>query len=301
MLLSRFLLLRSAPSAARPICAIRISGVKMSANKAFSLLPPFAAAAILIALAVTTSMCTSGPDGPSDPGGWADLAVFKQMLTDYGVPITFLASTQAIDTADDPANALMVIVGVESEFDSEDFTAINAFASAGGTVLIADDGNLANRVSTAFGVEYDGAPVIVMKGYEYNVSFIYTNATIDGYEYIVLFNGPTGLIKSNNATVIARSPEQVSVCDRNHNYVLEVSEYTPWVPFAVQVTCGEGSILFFSNTGLFTDKMVEYNKYENKAFINKMISTFVPEGGHIYIDQSKQVSEFSGHIILPGT
>lgn len=300
MLLSRFLLLSSAPSAARPIRATKIPGVKMSTNKAFSSLPSFAAA-FLIAMAVTTSLCTEDPDDPSASGGWGDLKVFEQMLKDSGVPMSVLSSTQAIDSAGDPANSLMVLIGVESEFDSEDFTAINAFATTGGTVLIADDGNLTNRVSTAFGVEYDGAPVLVKKEYEYNVSFIYTNATIDGYEYIVLFNGPTGLIKSNNATVIARSPEQVSVCDRNHNYVMEVSEYTPWVPFAVQVTCGEGSMLFFSDTGLFTDKMVEYNKYENKAFINKMISTLVPEGGHIYYDQSKQVSEFSGHIILPGT
>ena len=273
----------------------------MSESNVRSLMPAMAAAALLIALAVTTSLCTDHSVDPVVPSGWADLTVFKQMLADSGAALSVLSSTQSVDSAEDPANSLMVLVGVESAFSSEDFTAINAFATAGGSVIIADDGNLANRISTAFGVEYDGAPVIVKTMYDFNISFIYTNATMDGYEYIVLFNGPTGLIKTGNASIIARSPEQVTVCDRNRNYVLEVSEYTPWVPFAVQVTCGEGRILFFSNTGLFTDKMIEYNKYENKAFINKMISTLVPEGGHIYYDQSKQVSEFSGHAILPGT
>jgi hypothetical protein len=82
------------------------------------------------------------------------------------------------------------------------------------------------------------------------------------------------------------------------------------IPQVVEYTdpTSGGKILFFANTGIFTDKQWEITSvdpkykgttYENSEFVTALIPYLLPgRSGTIIYDESKQTNDFSGHIYI---
>ncbi len=262
---------------------------------------------ILILAVVLISILTpeSPPDNPDNGDGytWQDMDAFQKYLGSSDYEYHNLAKTTDINskTSGRESSSLLFIIGVEEEFTGPEIVAINDFLEDGGTIVIAADGNLANKVSEKYGVTYDGARVIVDEpGFFYNLSFIPAVATVNEYTYNIMFNAPTGFTTTGEGEILSRAEEEVNiVLDRNGDFVLDLDEHAPRVPFIVKTPAGNGNIVFISDAGLFTDKLFTDEMFENMAFTTKLISSLIPEDGCIYYDHSKQASQTSGHMVLP--
>jgi hypothetical protein len=264
----------------------------------------------LVAMVILISVFggdSSGGDQPPPPGGWKDLTAFQIYLGNSVYDYNVISDTTKINSkaAGHRDKSLLIIIGVEEDFTGNEQVAVSDFVNAGGSVIIADDYNRVNDISGNYEVTYDGAQVLQYDGWYYNLSFIPVYAHIGDNSYNVILNAPTGFTTTGDAEIIAQASEdQVNiVLDKNENFKIEGPTdgdiWAPEIPFMVKAQKDSGSIVFMSDTGIFTDNLFLHTKFENQAFITKLISSLIPEDGYIYYDYSKQTSVYSGHVLLP--
>jgi hypothetical protein len=263
----------------------------------------------LIAMVILISVFggdSNGGDQPPPPGGWKDLTAFQIYLGNSVYDYNVISDTTKINSKADghKDKSLLIIIGVEEDFTGNERLAVSDFVDDGGSVIIADDHNRANDIAGYYDVTYDGAQVLQEYGWDYNLSFIPAYANVDDCSYNIVLNAPTGFTTTGDAEIIARASMDVNiVLDKNGNLVIEAPPaediWAPEIPFIVKAKKDSGSIVFLSDTGIFTDNLFLHTKYENQAFITKLISSLIPEDGYIYYDYSKQTSVYSGHVLLP--
>jgi len=277
----------------------------------------FIVAAVVIVLLIGAVIVISVL-APDDPGGttedpkntWTDLKAFETYLSNQGHNYNVITDTNKITSKADghESESLLIIVGVEEEFKGKETLSIMNFADEGGKVIIADDGTNTNIFSRLYGVEFDGAQVL-MDGskatFYYNYSFLPALAEIDGAPYDILLNAPTGLVTPDDwqGQVLAWAEEDIHIVLDDGDFLMEgppEDVFAPNIPFALEVASGKGSVVFISDTGLFVDDFFTFGEYENEQFTTKLISHLLPDSGYIYFDHSKQTSTSSGHYRLPG-
>ena len=265
----------------------------------------------LITMVILISVFGGEPnDGnqPPAPGGWEDLTAFQIYLGNSVYDYNVISDTGKINSkaSGHESTSLLIIIGLEKKLSGTDILDIRGFANKGGTVIIADDYTNANNISKYYEITYDGSQVLVEPpGFYFNRSFIPVNANVGDYSYNIVLNAPTGFTSTGEAEIIAQASEDFVniVLDKNENFVIEAPDkgdiWAPNIPFIVKAEEGAGSIVFISDTGLFTDNLFVHHKFENQQFITKLISSLIPEDGYIYYDYSKQTSAYSGHVLLP--
>ena len=256
-------------------------------------------------------------NGDEPEVGWLDLSEFRNELNDYTLDHTLhykrTSDPKEINEIKTPETSLLFIIGFDKNFTASEITAIQDFVAGGGKVVIADDHGYASQLSLLYGVEFKQYPVIT--NYEDNASiFIPLTITLGEEEFTVITNEPVGMEVSDDSsiriigeTVYSSNERKYSAYDINYNNRFEGSDIQGPIPLAVEYTDPDsnGKILFFSNTGIFTDiqwdiisiddKYLGF-EYENSEFVQALIPYLLEDTGtHIIYDESKQTEYFSGH------
>jgi hypothetical protein len=134
---------------------------------------PLCAVFIVLIFFTSFSACTSqSQNNPiiTQYLEWGDLQVIKTHLSESGLRVTTIDDKHQISDIDDYKESILLIIGVQKEFSSQDFNDIHALLKNGGNVIIADDGNLSNRISQNWDVVFDGSLVFVQYSFLINSS-----------------------------------------------------------------------------------------------------------------------------------
>jgi hypothetical protein len=275
-----------------------------------------AVALVVVLILVALGMGGRDQGEQGDPEGpWNDLKGFKETVSSIeGTRYYEAESPLDLNDVTDHRNTLYYLLGIERELTVEEIQAIRDFVIAGGKVVVADDGTLANdlghipKESAGGTVRYEGHRYLVQgktgdpdPGFITNRSFIRSTSNIGGVIYGLVSHEPMGLNYTGNGFVWLKTTKVLTVIDLNDNYVQELTDkYSPYGTIAVGYNVGTngGSIVYFSTTGVFTDNVIRLGN--NKAFLRDLSRVLLPEGGDLILDQSKEVRSTSPHrTILP--
>ncbi len=255
-----------------------------------------------------------GGNGDDNDGPWSDLDDLKRSLGEIpAFQYSEVRSTDELDSIKDPGNVVYMLIGIERELNSSNYISIKNFIMDGGFVIIADDGTNANRLGDLplsegeKRIDFIGKPYLVDRtlseptddrGYLYNKYFIKSYSTIGGRNYEVIVHRPNGLNSSEGGNVLLKTSKQLTVIDMNENEIIDddpPDKFSPEGPIAVEYRIGsnDGGIVYISSTGLFTDNV--FHLKNNEAWFRAYLTQFLPTGGKVLLDTSKQMSSMSPH------
>jgi hypothetical protein len=220
-----------------------------------------------------------------------------------------------LDEVSNPAETVYLLIGIQKNITTFDYNSIKDFIKKGGKAIIADDGTMANRLAsipTISGLNelrFVGKPYIVGNtlaeknsgvdpGYIYNTSFIESTATIKGAKFNLVIHEPMGLMDTDDGNAIINTLKQLTVIDENGNGEMDLEDtYRPYGPIGVEYRIGDngGGILYVSTTGMFTDNV--FTLRDNGEWLKNYLFNWLPQGGDVILDQSKQNYNYSPHLV----
>jgi hypothetical protein len=247
---------------------------------------------------------------------------FKSITT-TAASLTSLNETEAKDS-------VYMAIGIEREYSFAEWRAINEFQTAGGKVLIADDYGHGNSLLRFNGFAED--PGISHIGDTPECQYLFSGKRLsdvrvdrnpqlvrltvpvyENLEYDVLLNDPSCFRENDDwsgpdpwdpwwrradeAEILANSSEN-SWIDRDRDGVRDPGEKVGEYP----VIIFQDEMLLIADPSIFTNDM--YWRADNRAFIIAALTTLLPAGGNIIIDESIHIepglfSELDDTIIRP--
>jgi hypothetical protein len=244
---------------------------------------------------------------PATPSkDWKKCSVFWNMMQKEGQAdyktYTMVGSPTVLRNIDQPEKTLYIALGVEKEYNAAEIESLKDFYNRGGKIIIADDHAQVNSFSQEFDINYYGQ-TFWDSDFDHNVSFPRVHAFIDFEEYVLVLDKPTGIwtkpFEQNVTTIsLIANGSKDSFVDRNNNGYIDIYDAQAYIPIITQVKKegGSGTIIFMSDSGLFTDDFIEkggMNKTglefnNNKKFIRDLIvNRLLPNGGKIIMDESR--------------
>lgn len=221
-----------------------------------------------------------------------DISKFKNELS-RNYDTSCILSTPMFLNDINPEKTLLIIVGVEKDYNEYEIGEIKSFVRSGGRIIVADDYGFGNTIAKALSTEKCSVDfsekMLLTENFNLNKSFPVVNAELKNSSYSILTNEPTGLIV-NGSFIMLASSENNSYLDLNENGAVDIGESFS-VPVVVEVIVGEGVAVFISDPGIFTNEIWDMNGFDNTEFITALISYLLPEGGTIIIDESRHASE----------
>ena len=159
---------------------------------------------ILVALGLGA---TRNDEEEKEEGPWTDLKGFKGAVSNIeGIRYYDAASPLDLNDVTDHRNTLYYLIGIERELTVDEIQAIRDFVAAGGKVVVADDGTMANdlghipKESAGGTVRFEGHKYLVQRGandvdpgYMLNRSFVKSVSNIAGWTYHIVAHEPMGL------------------------------------------------------------------------------------------------------------
>lgn len=232
---------------------------------------------------------------------------------------TLVGSPSVLKGIEHPEKVVYFAPGVSRPYRAEEIATLVDFTKTGGKTVIADDFGFANSLAQKFGIFYFGTDLWDLEEgrYDRNISLPLVSFTFAGKPYEVELNEPTGITLIQNpevnTTVVAHCSEKcyadidrsatVNIGDKKGNITvimraqlqdnITVNGVSTYVP-----TLGEA--YFISDASIFTKEMMEKPSDlakgvgGNQDFAKALISTLLPEGGTVIIDESR-------HLHQPGT
>jgi hypothetical protein len=287
-------------------------------NKLIILLIILIVVASAIALGIGLQMSNNGEtdnDNNEFSGArWEDLYKFKQFLyNNYTVIEKRNSNTGILDKIPDVKDSVWIIIGLESEFSSEEASAVRNFVNSGGSLILAAESDFANKISRQFGVEFSTHRIMETELYDKNGMFIPMQTDIGAKSFPVLTNSPTGLLYDKNVTTIkfnipAQSSDYkgfglYSFLDLNDNGTADAEDVLGPIALMIEFQYGQGKIMFIGNTGLFMDTVWDretyIGSYKNREFCVELLDQMVSKKGTVLYDFSKHVEPQSGHLLYP--
>ena len=87
-------------------------------------------------------------NGEQRAGPWKDLGKFKSSISEVPYFNYYeIKGAKELGDVTDPQGSVFLMVGLETSVNSSELVAIGNYLDDGGHVIIADDGNEANRIS----------------------------------------------------------------------------------------------------------------------------------------------------------
>lgn len=239
---------------------------------------------------------------------WNDISKFREDMKKEGYKTNCIVSNPMIlKDWKNPKNTLFVVIGVEKEYSPFEMESIIDFLHDGGKTIIADDFGYANSLSKEITKSLSQSQQFSVTfykeklwddNYDTNLSFPIVNTSINNVPFKILLNEPTGLIIDGKTNVIANSSKK-SFIDLNGNNQADLEEKGP-IPIIVKARVGEGTVVFISDSGLFTNDLWNKKGYDNAKFTKTLIqSLLISENGkdlnehNIVFDESRHQEQYT--------
>ena len=233
---------------------------------------------------------------------------------------TLVGSPAVLSGVANPQGTVYFAAGVSRDYRAEEVQALIDYTKRGGRLLIADDFGYGNTLAQKFGIFFFGTDLWDLEDgrYDKNISLPLIPFVFAGTRFTIELNGPTGitLIQNTeiNTTVIAHCSDKcyadidrsgtVNIGDKKGNIsvimraqiqknvtVEGVSTYEP--------TLGEA--YFISDASVFSNEMLakpdDSSATGNRAFAQALITTMLPEGGTVIIDESRHLHDAGTQVV----
>jgi hypothetical protein len=289
----------------------------------YGILPAF-----LASPAITLRPFQLNDDPATDYG---DLGVFADAVdTIDGDPAsggtykvaTLVGSPSTLLGMADTSNVVYFASGISKDYRPEEVDALEAFARAGGRVVVADDFGYGNTLAQRFGIFYFGTDLWDLQEgrYDRNISLPLIPFVFAGLNYTVELNGPTGITLIQNpavaTNVVAHCSEKcyadidrsgtVNIGDKKGNITVIIRAQlqenrteggiAQWFPT-------EGEAYFLSDASIFSNQMMERpqnlpaGEGGNLEFAKALVKTLLPNGGVVVIDDSRHLHEPGAQVV----
>ncbi|MEM4728190.1 MAG: DUF4350 domain-containing protein [Thermoplasmata archaeon] len=218
--------------------------------------------------------------------GWDDLSGLRSSLQRTGYITSSIVSTPVILRASESSvstQRALAIIGLEKPYLSTEIEAIVDFVKDGGSLLLADDFGYGGALASRFGVGISGRR-LWSASFERNPAFVRVNVSLDGVEYTILLNEPTALESVSVGEVLALTDEE-SWLDNNSNGERDIDEDSASYAVAAWIRHGYGSVLIFSDPGIFINDM--WTRADNARFIMNCIRKFFPDAREFIFEESR--------------
>jgi len=239
--------------------------------------------------------------------GWTDLNSYKTMLSQRpGRTYSLLPDVDSVSNID-VEDSVLVVVGFDRAPREDEISIIEDHIQSGGNVLVVDDGNLSNILTTPHGVIFDGDTLYETERdqhYLFNPVYLLETAMVNGIGMTLMFNRATGMEVNDSVEVICASSEMrgdldgpldYSYYDRNGNGVVDIEDPAPETPLIARVTTSAGGqVVFMSDSGPFTDMM--WDQQNNRAFAERLIDSLSGPNGSIFFLDSFQTKDHSNNL-----
>jgi hypothetical protein len=239
-------------------------------------------------------------------GHWDDLSELRNMATGLGLSSRALLSGPRALSDAHPASSVLVIMGVERAYSPEELGAIEAFARAGGNVLVADDFGHGGELMEALSGNWVGLQKECLRDlwFSKNPDFVKVrvrpNSSLGIPAVDLMLNRPSALrmdpayVRSNaryvtNPEVLANASVH-SWLDVNRDLVRDADEEESPYPVAAFFTMASGARVFMaSDPGLFVNDMMD--RACNREFALSVLMSLGRNRSTIIFDESRHAAE----------
>lgn len=197
----------------------------------------------------------------------------------------------------EPERALYVAIGPERRYDDSEARAIIDFLKRGGSVLLADETGLGDRIAYEAGFAFEPDRLLDTVNYLGDMRLAKVEARVEpaGGPYNVVLNSPGKLTPLSNVgphDVLATSSAAVypngSYVDNNGNGVIERSDTPGPHALIVRASVGRGTLVLVADTGLFMNaQMALGGDIDNGGYVRALVGSLAPTGTTVYLDESR--------------
>jgi|GEM_PF-1580771 len=209
---------------------------------------------------------------------WNDISELKKVVSQLGYATsTIVSSPGVLNKLNTSADKLLIIAGVEKEYDNSEVEAIYNFVHNGGGAIIADDFGFGRCFAKRFGIDFSGGKLRDVN-YEKNPMFVKCNATLGNARYELMLNDGTALIPDYHGYYTTYADSYWSVVsatsrnawiDENENNVRDNKEIAMSMPVIMVVKTGFGVAVFISDPSIMINDMLY--RAENAQFLQALI------------------------------
>jgi hypothetical protein len=245
---------------------------------------------------------------------WNDISNFRSDLLDQRTfegkskysTSSIVSSPTMLNKIDDPENKLLIVMGVEKKYSSEEAEAINDFVLNGGKLIMADDFGYANSLAyNYFDVFFYGAR-LWDEQYEKNPRFVKISVDLEDrtiphkyFSGVIMLNEPSAIETTvgKNTELAHSSPNswvdldnngERGYADTNEDGIPDTLEVTQEHAIIIERRIGEldGRAIFVSDPGIFINNM--WSKANNSAFAIALVEYLLPHG-EIIFEESRHI------------
>ncbi len=278
----------------------------------FSLFAKFTLLALIIAIAGLATVPYS-PAGSINNHDWNGTSIFAQQLREQlGLPVT-RSLWSSIRLNEEPANQLIIIVGGQRKFSSQEVEAVKNYVDRGGAVLIFDNRGTGAQLLAKLGImQLPGQVVSTSEAMQYlypqNI-IVPASYTIIGEffpleeDFPLVFPNSVGLVDTrlftgqliDYQTVPLAASTELSVLDVDTDYKIESSDFAGPIPIAWMRQIGNGLVAGIGTPSFVMNEVVQLKGFYNLFFAISMVQILMGllELNSIVFDESHAILQFT--------
>ncbi len=257
-----------------------------------SLFTKFALLSLVITIGALATM-PYAPAGSMNNHEWDGTSIFAQQLREQlGVPVV-RSLWSSIRLNEEPTNQLIIIIGGQRRFSSQEVDAIKKYIERGGAVLIFDNWGTGTQLLSKLGImRLPGQVLSTSESMQYlypqNI-VVPASYTIIGEffqleeDFPLLFPNVVGLVDSklftgqpiNYQTIPFAATTELSVLDVDADFKVEQSDFAGPIPIAWMRQIGNGLIAGIGTPSFVTNEVVQLEGFYNLFFAISMVQVLM--------------------------
>lgn len=187
----------------------------------------------------------------------------------------------ASDTRVVPERSLLVVLRPEGGYSDEEAAGLREFLERGGQALVADGFGHANTLVRPLGVTFERVRLVEQDPAQA------LDARLEGRKFLLRTAEPTALLldAAANATVLAASSPR-SFLDRDGDGTIDAADPQGPFPVLAEVAVGSGRLVALADPSPLLRSGAA--AADNAAWRQALLAYLMPDGGTLYVDESRQ-------------
>jgi hypothetical protein len=217
---------------------------------------------------------------------WRDVSAFRSSLEKSGYKTSSIVSTPLMLNASEgvlPDFRVLVVLGVERPYLTDEINTIVDFVAGGGCLLLADDFGYGNTLAARFGLGFSGRR-LYSADFDRNPSFPKLNATLSNAPYSLISDRPCALEKVSDPEVDAWTSTDTWM-DEDGDGERDYEEQSNPYPVVAHEGFHDGAIIIVSDPGIFINDM--WGRADNSAFFLDCLGSHFPPNARFIFDETR--------------
>jgi len=228
---------------------------------------------------------------------WNDISEMRGLVKEIGVTCraTLTGPTELVGL--DPRSSVLVILGVERGYSSDEISSISSFVRSGGALLLADDFGHGGELVRAIAGDKVSLRSQHLRDIYFQKNPDFLRARLRAGNPLglpvreVMLNRPAALeVQTSRYAPYTYDPKVLvnasphAWLDNNGNLVRDADEKEYAYPVAAMLLLdGTGPIIVASDPGLFVNDMIGYNRF----FVSSVLDSLTADRSGVIFDESR--------------